>query len=175
MYTSRGKALSVAIRGGEHSRSLKVAVQDLVFMAHPLYHLIHTSVDCRWTVVLDIAGHYVLNLLLKEVEWRKWGVWSLRSFERSSIYSYFDKLLEVSTFGVRDIRTWDISKVLGALSVRHVRLQSFTVLTLFGLLCVPGRLIKEAMRADGLWWTGWSCKVYKCIVNTFLRMRDVKV
>jgi hypothetical protein len=41
--------------------------------------------------------------------------------------SVVDIWLEVNTVGVRDIRTWDISKVLGVFSVRHdsIRMQFY--------------------------------------------------
>jgi hypothetical protein len=70
------------------------------------------------------------------------------------------------------------SEVLGDLSERHV----FITMHMLSWLCTTSRLLripirftKEVMRADYLWWTGWSCRVYKCIVNTVLRLRDVNL
>jgi hypothetical protein len=79
---------------------------------------------------------------------------SLVSFGRTSISSYFDKLLDVNTFGVRDINP------------------VFQVL--LGIL-LNNPTYKGSRES---WWpvlTGWSFRVYRCIVNTVLPPRDVNL
>jgi hypothetical protein len=98
---------------------------------------------------------------------------SLGLFERNSVSSDSDKLLEANTVGGSWYSavascTWDSSKLLndhteGEVSIRvHV----FTVLIHFHACYTPIRLTKEVVRPDGLWWTGSGCRVYKGIANT---------
>jgi hypothetical protein len=43
------------------------------------------------------------------------------------------------------------------------------------MLHMPSRLVKEVMRADGLWWSGWSCTVWNRTVNIVFRLRNVNL
>jgi hypothetical protein len=105
---------------------------------------------------------------------------SLVWFERNSVSSYFYKVLEAHDVGFRDIIPpsqvlHGICLIFTAPFLRGMLLLDCTFYyfyTFSRLLHVPVRLIKEVVRADGLWWTGWSCRVYKCIVKYYLRHVD---
>jgi hypothetical protein len=96
---------------------------------------------------------------------------SLGSFERNSISSYFDKFRDIISL---------LQVLVGfllnfAAPILRVMLPVECTFLLFyalsRLLHIPFRLVKEVVRADGLWWTGWSCRAYKCI----LRLCDVNL
>jgi hypothetical protein len=80
------------------------------------------------------------------------------SFERNSISSYFDKLLEADIVVVRDIIPL-LQVLLGILpnisalilSQVPIRKGVFSVHTVSGLLHIPIRLPKEVMRAGVVW------------------------
>jgi hypothetical protein len=80
---------------------------------------------------------------------------SLISFERNCISSYFDKLLGANTFGVRDIIP--LLQVVHGMRLTAAILRVIFFQHLYGfymfsrLLHIPIRLIKDVVRADGLW------------------------
>jgi hypothetical protein len=90
-------------------------------------------------------------------------------------------LLEADTVGVRAIPLLQV--LLGIhlnsppfwASCVYQNAHFYCSCTLCRLLHIPARLVKEVMRIDGVWWTGWSCRVYKCVVNTILKFRDINL
>jgi hypothetical protein len=188
MYTRLFNALSVAVCGlwyydHEWPRGLHAATS--VMSATKRYErpslrplrTLKTSTAISCSVVTDVTDRRVFLEVCKLLLFRE-----LVLIERYSVSPYFGRLLEMNTVEVPDILLLRVLRGIllnfSAAFLRVMFLLACTCLLFYDLtrlFHVPIRHMKEVVKADGLWWTGWSCSVYKCIVSTILRHGHVNL